>query len=446
MHANYLQSNQRLALKLRGQAMEQQTGRLYEFVVFGATGYAGRFVVEKLAQVLEKETSTVYRWAVAGRSRERLLKVVSRLPCKLGKPKPSVGTIVCDVNDPDSVEKMCKQTLLLMNCVGPYWLLGEPVVKACIKNGTNYIDICGEPKFLEEMYMKYNKEAAENGVHVVGSSGFSSIPADMGVIYTQNEVDGIITTIESFWYPKLTGKGIGINRTAWQAAIHGLQFKHHLKKLRKQTSLEPIPFMDKTVKRNVHYCKEYNYVAIPFIGADASVVRRTQRYLYEHHQKTPVHYVSYSVVSGFVSALLLLFAGFLITLLAKIKCGRRLLLKYPDFFSCSAFSDEGPTQRGIKETSFQMRFISKGYSMDKDPVYDIPNMVAYTSVEGPEPAYVTTSIAMVQAAVTMIEEQKLLPKGGGVFTPGAAFAQTSLLDRLTESGLTFSVQKTTTKD
>lgn len=45
-------------------------------------------------------------------------------------------------------------------------------------------------QFLESMYMKYDRQAADNGAYIVGSSGFDSIPADLGVLFTRNSVQG----------------------------------------------------------------------------------------------------------------------------------------------------------------------------------------------------------------------------------------------------------------
>ena len=40
------------------------------------------------------------------------------------------------------------------------------------------------------MYLKYNEKAAEKKVYVIGSCGFDSIPADMGVLYTRDKLKG----------------------------------------------------------------------------------------------------------------------------------------------------------------------------------------------------------------------------------------------------------------
>lgn len=48
---------------------------------------------------------------------------------------------------------------------------------------------------------------------------------------------------------------------------------------------------------------------------------------------------------------------------------------------------------------------------------------------------------MNQAALTVLQEASLIPNGGGVITPGAAFRKTTLRDRLNKHGVTFNVIK-----
>lgn len=49
------------------------------------------------------------------------------------------------------------------------------------------------------MYWKYHEKAAEKGVYIIGSSGFDSIPADLGVIYTRNKMNGKYWSISNNW-------------------------------------------------------------------------------------------------------------------------------------------------------------------------------------------------------------------------------------------------------
>ncbi|CAK7304980.1 Saccharopine dehydrogenase-like oxidoreductase [Vulpes lagopus] len=89
--------------------------------------------------------------------------------------------------------------------------------------------------------------------------------------------------------------------------------------------------------------------------------------------------------------------------------------------------------------SFTMTFFGQGYSQGFGPEKNKPNMSICTQVKGPEAGYVATPIAMVQAAMTLLKDTSDLLNTGGVFTPGAAFCRTKLIDRLNQRGIEFSV-------
>lgn len=349
--------------------------------------------------------------------------------------------LLCDVDDAASLAAMARQTRLVLNCVGPYRFFGEPVVKACVENGASHIDISGEPQFLEGMYLKYNEKAAEKGVYVIGSCGFDSIPADMGVLYTRDKLKGTLTAVESFLKVKSGPEGTCIHDGTWKSAIHGLADQDNLKKLRKKIGYAPVPVVGAKLKRRglVFYSKELKGYSIPFMGSDASVVKRSQRYLHTELQETPVQYGAYVNVGGLGSVMKLMFAGILFLLLVKFSFGRKLMTKYPEFFSAGHFTKEGPTQKQMDGTSFTMTFFGEGYSEGQDPQSGKPNVKICTEVKGPEPGYIATPIAMVQAAMSLLEDATCLPKQGGVYSPGAAFCKTKLIDRLNKHGIEFSV-------
>ncbi|XP_039093440.1 saccharopine dehydrogenase-like oxidoreductase [Hyaena hyaena] len=133
--------------------------RPYHLVVLGASGFTGQFVAEEVArEQVATDQSPRLPWAVAGRSAEKLKRVLERAALKLGRPTLSseVGIIICDVTNPASLDEMAKQASVVLNCVGPYRFYGEPVVKACIENGTSCIDICGEPQVRRMERRKWN--------------------------------------------------------------------------------------------------------------------------------------------------------------------------------------------------------------------------------------------------------------------------------------------------
>lgn len=413
-------------------------------MVFGASGFTGQFVTEEVArEQVDAEGGSRLPWAVAGRCREKLQQVLERAALKLGRPSlPSeVEIIICDITNPASLDEMAKQAAVVLNCVGPYRFYGEPVVKACVENGASYVDICGEPQFLELMYWKYHEKAAEKGVYIIGSSGFDSIPADLGVIYMSNKINGTLTAVESFLTIHSGPEGVCIHDGTWKSAIYSFGDYRGLVKLRKEASLKPVPIVGPKLKRRwpVSYCRELGSYSIPFMGADMSVVKRTQRYLHENLEQSPVQYAAYVTVGGITSAVKLMFAGLFFLFFVKFGIGRQLLIKFPWLFSFGYFSKQGPTQKQMDAASFTMTFFGQGYSQGSSPDASKPNIRICTQVKGPEAGYVATPIAMVQAALTLLNDASDLPKAGGVFTPGAAFSRTKLIDRLQHRGIEFSV-------
>ncbi|XP_066532086.1 saccharopine dehydrogenase a, tandem duplicate 1 [Hoplias malabaricus] len=416
--------------------------RRYDLVVFGASGFTGRFVLEEAARCAA-EAGRELRCAVAGRSKTRLENTLSEAAKSLGKPelKEEVDIIVADVNDPESLAAMCKQAVIVLNCVGPYRFYGEPVVKACVENGAHCVDISGEPQFLETMQLNYDAQAADKGVYVVGSCGFDSIPADMGVLYTRDQFKGTLTAVESFLTTSTGPEGGCIHDGTWQSAVYGFANSSKLQSLRKKFGQKPLPVVGAKIKNRsaLFYSDEIQQYTIPFMGADPSVVKRTQRFLSEELHETPVQYRAYVGVGGVSSVIKLLFAGMMFWFLVKFSFGRKLLVKFPEFFSFGYCSKEGPTQKQMEGSSFRFANFGEGYTEGQDPSEGKPNAKIRTLVQGPEAGYVATPIAMVQAAITILSEPESLPKKGGVYTPGAAFAKTTLIDRLNKHGIHFSV-------
>lgn len=150
--------------------------REFDVIVYGASGFTGRLVAEYLAKVGET------RWAMAGRARAKLEAVRD----EVGAPKET-PLIVADAADAASLEAMARRTKVVLTTVGPYQLYGEPLVAACAKTGTDYVDLCGEPNWMAEMIAKYESAAKQSGARIVFSCGFDSIPFDCGVFFLQQQ-------------------------------------------------------------------------------------------------------------------------------------------------------------------------------------------------------------------------------------------------------------------
>ena len=155
--------------------------REFDIIVYGATGYTGRLVAEHFVREYGSRDDGP-KWAMAGRSLAKLESVRD----EIGAPQ-STPLVVADADDAASLEAMCNRTRVVITTVGPYQLYGDALVAACVKTGTDYTDLCGEPVWMRQKIDEHQATAEASGAHICFSSGFDSIPFDLGVLMTQKE-------------------------------------------------------------------------------------------------------------------------------------------------------------------------------------------------------------------------------------------------------------------
>lgn len=147
--------------------------RELDLVLLGATGFTGALTATYLAEHAPRDL----RWGLAGRDRARLEEVRDGL----GPDHAEVDLVVADVTNPDSVATLAGRARVVATTVGPYLSYGEPLVRACAEAGTDYVDLSGEPEFVDEMYVRYHQAALGSGARIVHACGFDSVPHDLGV-------------------------------------------------------------------------------------------------------------------------------------------------------------------------------------------------------------------------------------------------------------------------
>ncbi len=153
--------------------------RRFDLVVYGATSFVGQLVVDHLITRLGTDGDGV-RWAVAGRSRQKL----DALLTERGVDLP---VIVADAEDREALDAMVADTRVVISTVGPYALYGSNLIAAVAAAGIDYCDLTGEPQWVQAMIDAHHDQAVETGARIVPSCGFDSIPSDLGVWYTQQE-------------------------------------------------------------------------------------------------------------------------------------------------------------------------------------------------------------------------------------------------------------------
>jgi short subunit dehydrogenase-like uncharacterized protein len=158
------------------------TSKAYDVVIFGATGYTGRQAVRALAR---RSTSRPLRWAVAGRSAERLGALVRELvPPAASQP----GIVTADANDLESLQVLAGQAVVLLNLAGPYAIHGEAVVQACIAAGTHHLDLTGETFWVRQLTERHHRAAQRAQVKIIPCCGYEALPFDLATLWAAHRL------------------------------------------------------------------------------------------------------------------------------------------------------------------------------------------------------------------------------------------------------------------
>lgn len=150
----------------------------FDIIVYGATGYTGRLVAEHLAR--RYGVGGEVKWAMAGRSLAKLKAVRDEIGAPANTP-----LVVADADDPASLDAMVRRAKAIITTVGPYQLYGDPLVAACVKAGTDCLDLTGEPNWMARVIAAHDAAAKKSGARIVHSCGFDSIPFELGVLFAE---------------------------------------------------------------------------------------------------------------------------------------------------------------------------------------------------------------------------------------------------------------------
>ncbi|KAK6420697.1 hypothetical protein LTR95_016912 [Oleoguttula sp. CCFEE 5521] len=153
--------------------MTSTKDRQYEIILFGATGYTGKYT----AEYFTKSSPTNCKWAIAGRSQSKLQDLAKELQAL--NPNRAPPAIETSSLEPESLEKIALKTKVLVTTVGPYHKYGTPVLAACAKTGTHYLDVTGEIPWVYDMVNQYHDAAKHTGAIIIPQCGVESAPSDL---------------------------------------------------------------------------------------------------------------------------------------------------------------------------------------------------------------------------------------------------------------------------
>jgi short subunit dehydrogenase-like uncharacterized protein len=383
--------------------------REHEVVVYGATGFTGGLTAEYLSRGAEP-----VRWALAGRSRPKLEAVRAQLT-EVDASLGDLPLIEADAGDPASMRALAESTKVVISTVGPYIHYGEPLVAACAAAGTDYVDLTGEPEFVDLMWLRYQEQAQRTGARLVHSCGFDSIPHDLGVLFTVLALpEEVPIKVEGFVRAGGTFSG-GTYHSAVQ--IMG-RLRQGRQAAGQRSRLEARP-EGRRIKGLTRPPRHDDYaggwvLSVPTI--DPIVVLRSARALERYGPDFSYgHYIVFkrlAMLGGMVAG-----AGTVVAL-AQLPPTRNLLLKLKD-------PGDGPTSEQRNKAWFRVRFVGEGGGRR-----------VKTEVSGGDPGYGETSKMLSEAALCLAKDE--LPDRAGQLTPAVAMGQ-PLIDRLQRAGIGFRV-------
>ncbi|GEP33092.1 saccharopine dehydrogenase [Nocardioides szechwanensis] len=154
-----------------------------DVVLVGATGFTGTLAAEHLARTAPADL----RWALAGRSAEKLSALRDRLAA-IAPGLADLELVVVDSHDATALKVLAERSRVVIAAVGPYLEHGDPLVAACAAVGTDYVDLTGEPEFVDRTYLRHHATALASGARLVHSCGFDSVPHDLGALFTVRQL------------------------------------------------------------------------------------------------------------------------------------------------------------------------------------------------------------------------------------------------------------------
>jgi len=387
------------------------TGRQYDIVVFGASGYTGRLVAEYLN---EQYGDAALSWAMAGRSLDKLAAVRAEIGVSDAVPLLAVNS-----DDPDSVAAMVTSTRVVITTVGPYQLYGNELVKQCAEAGTDYVDLSGEPGWMHETIAAYSAAAKASGARIVHSCGFDSIPFDLGIFHLQehakavtgktvSRVKGRVKSMNgAFSGGTIASLRATMTAAAGNPSLVGILINPFA--LTEGFSGPEQPDGNKPV-----YEEELNSWSAPFVMAPINTKNiHRSNFLMGHPYGEDFSY----------DEMLLTGDG------DKGKAAAEFVAADDSLAKSPLQPGEGPSKEERENGSYEAIFVAQTESGD----------MLMTSVYGDrDPGYGSTSKMLAESALCLLHNPELA--GGGIWTPAAAMGQ-ALIDRLeANAGISFKVE------
>lgn len=390
--------------------MSDTSSRPFDVVLFGATGFTGGLTAEYLVA----HAPPAARLALAGRNLGKLEAVRDRLAAT-NPALARVSLLHADVTEPATLTAVAESARVVISTVGPYLEHGEPLVAACAAAGTDYVDLTGEPEFVDRMYLDHHETAVSTGARIVHACGFDSIPHDLGALFTVKQlpsdvpltVRGVVRTNASF---------SGGTLHSALAQLSRLGPMRQAASARKRREVPPRGRRARTLIGRPQRDRFLDIWLIPLPTIDPEVVKRSALaradygpdFTYTHYAGARRATTVAGSVLGFAGAL-----GAVQIPALRRAIGRRIP------------QGEGPSEERRERTRFSIDFVGEG-----------GGQTLHTRVSGGDPGYTETAKMLAESALCLAFDDN--PPSAGQVTTAAAMGE-NLTRRLQNAGIAFEV-------
>jgi short subunit dehydrogenase-like uncharacterized protein len=152
-------------------------------VVFGATGYTGRLVAERLV-------AAGARPVLAARNPDRLAPSLAGLETVRADAMRQ-NTVFALVESPGDV---------LVSTVGPFMKWGGPAVRAAVAGGCTYLDSTGEPEFIRTVFREMDGPAQRSGARLLTAMGYDYVPGALAGALALDEAGADAVRVDVGYY------------------------------------------------------------------------------------------------------------------------------------------------------------------------------------------------------------------------------------------------------
>ena len=406
-----------------------------DLIVFGATGFTGKLVVEYLIKNYGVDNQK-FSWAIAGRNKAKLEELKQSF-LAIDHRSFKIETYIADSLSTKSLDALASSCHIIISTVGPYIKYGLHLVESCVKNHTDYCDLTGEVPFIRESIDLFNEKAKKNKCRIIHSCGFDSIPSDLGVLLLQK------SSLEKFnkfcdditLYVQSIKGGLSGGTISSMIKINEYLNSHPEKMsiLKSSFSLNPNDKIENNVKqpviKSLRWDRSFKKWICPFLmsGINTRIVRRTNaiaNFSYGENFK-------YSEVSsfnkglyGFLKALTMLMTLFFLQLSLRSKLLLWILknIIFPK-------PGEGPSKNKMKNGFFKFKIIGSINKIQKNSV---------TVIGDSDPGYSGTAKMLTESALSILLSENKIPKKYGILTPASGIGLI-LIKRLQVKGISFKV-------